>query len=110
MPQQDEAQEQVEPLVPSKELAAQARVFAMEGANLWEEKLRLIVRERPRWCPQLVFNLAVRLVLKQESARKVFHENWTRRRRFRLFRPAPGTAHPPSNADLFHPGQVRPPR
>ncbi len=88
-------QESTELLVPSQELLTQARAFAMEGAKLWEDKLKLVIQPKPRWCPQFVYALAVRLVIRQESDRKVFHENWTRRRRFNLFRPPQGGPPPP---------------
>lgn len=93
----------VEPLIPMPALREQARIFAMEGANLWEETLRLTIQEKPRWCPLFVYSAAVRLVIRQEKDRQVFHENWTRRRRFKLFRPANGAAHAPNLRIVFPP-------
>lgn len=69
-------------------LVNQARRFVFEGAALWEEQLRLVLRPRPWWCLPFIYALAVRLVLRQEQARKVFHQNITRRRRWGMFRPA----------------------
>ncbi len=99
---QQPEEEQVEALTPTAELARQARIFAMEGANLWEEELRLVIKEKPRWCPHFLYAAAIRLVIRQERLpRKYFHENFTRRRRWKLFRPNGGL--PPSLNMLFPP-------
>jgi hypothetical protein len=89
-----------EPLVPTQALIEQARIFAMEGSKLWEETLRLTIQEKPRWCPVWLYAAAVRLIIRQEKDRKVFHENWTRRRRFKLFRP-PSVAQAPGIKVVF---------
>lgn len=85
-------EEPIESLIPTQELLTQARTFAMEGTKLWEDKLALVVNPKPKWCPFILYALSVRLVIKQEKHRHVFHENFTRRRRWRLFRPRPGTS------------------
>lgn len=100
MPDMEEAPEA---LNPTPYLREQARIFALEGANLWEETLRLTIQEKPRWCPLFVYSAAVRLVIRQTADRQVFHENWTRRRRFKLFRPTKGTAHAPNLRVVFPP-------
>ena len=98
---ENEETKQTVPLIPTPALAEQARVFALEGARLWEEKLSLVVKACPRWCPHFVYAAAVRLVIKQEKDRHVFHENWTRRRRFKLFRPVAGKTFPPGLNVIF---------
>ena len=90
MSQEQEQDEDVQPLAANPVLIEQARKFRFEGVVLWEEQLALVVNHCPRWCPGFVYRAAIRLLVKQEEHRKVFHENFTRRRRWNLFRPQVG--------------------
>lgn len=105
--EQEDQQDQQEPLTANPVLIEQARKFRFEGVALWEEQLALVVNPCPKWCPGFVYRAAIRLLVRQEEHRKVFHENFTRRRRWALFRPAGSRGVIPMPGLILPPGKRR---
>lgn len=50
----------------SKVIVQEAYRFQFEKMTLWEEKLRLVIKPKPDWCPTWLYQWAINLVLKQE--------------------------------------------
>lgn len=51
-------------------LAEEAYRFQFEKMTLWEERLRLILRPKPRWVPLFVWRWMVQSVVYQEHTKK----------------------------------------